>query len=96
MWRWLRSTAAARPKDEAPLTLDELRAQGLLEYIAFPEALKGKYQGYTQADLTKLREAGYDAPMATVEEGVAQLHGVAARECIRRWRTSSATRRWCG
>jgi ADP-L-glycero-D-manno-heptose 6-epimerase len=60
-----------RAKSEAPLTLAELRAQGLLEYIAFPEALKGKYQAFTQADLTRLREAGYDAPMASVEEGVA-------------------------
>jgi ADP-L-glycero-D-manno-heptose 6-epimerase len=59
-----------KAKSEAPLTLDELRAQGLLEYIAFPEALKGKYQAYTQADLTRLRAAGYTAPMATVEEGV--------------------------
>jgi len=61
-----------KAKDEAPLSLEELLAQGLLEYIAFPEALKGKYQAFTQADLTKLREAGYDAPMATVEEGVAR------------------------
>jgi ADP-L-glycero-D-manno-heptose 6-epimerase len=61
-----------KAKNEAPLNLEELRAQGLLEYIAFPEALKGKYQAFTQADLTKLREAGYDAPMATVEEGVAR------------------------
>ena len=61
-----------KAKSEAPLTLDELRAQGLLEYIAFPEALKGKYQAFTQADLTKLRAAGYAAPMATVEEGVAR------------------------
>jgi ADP-L-glycero-D-manno-heptose 6-epimerase len=61
-----------KAKSEAPLTLDELRAQGLLEYIAFPEALKGKYQAYTQADLTRLRAAGYTAPMATVEEGVAR------------------------
>ncbi len=59
-----------KARDEAPLNLEELRAQGLLEYIAFPEALKGKYQAFTQADLTRLREAGYDAPMATVEEGV--------------------------
>ena len=57
---------------EAALSLAELRAQGLLEYIAFPEALKGKYQAFTQGDLTRLREAGYDAPMATVEEGVSQ------------------------
>ncbi|PKO94373.1 MAG: ADP-glyceromanno-heptose 6-epimerase [Betaproteobacteria bacterium HGW-Betaproteobacteria-10] len=59
-------------KNEAPLTLEELRAQSLLEYIAFPEALKGKYQAFTQGDLTRLRAAGYDAPMATVEEGVSQ------------------------
>lgn len=58
--------------EAAPLTLEQLRAQGLLEYVAFPEALKGKYQAFTQADLTKLRAAGYMAPMATVEEGVAQ------------------------
>ena len=49
-----------------------MRAQGLLEYIAFPEALKGKYQAFTQADLTKLRAAGFTEPMATVEEGVAR------------------------
>ena len=59
-------------RGESPLTLAELRSQGLLEYIAFPEALKGKYQAFTQGDLTRLREAGYEAPMATVEEGVAQ------------------------
>jgi ADP-L-glycero-D-manno-heptose 6-epimerase len=56
----------------SPMTLNELRGQGLLEYVSFPEALKGKYQAYTQADLTRLRAAGYEAPMATVEEGVSQ------------------------
>ena len=61
-----------RAKSEAPLMLAELLAQGLLEYITFPEALKGKYQAFTQADLTRLRAAGYAAPMATVEEGVSQ------------------------
>ncbi|HRE16458.1 MAG TPA: ADP-glyceromanno-heptose 6-epimerase [Rhodocyclaceae bacterium] len=57
---------------EAPLSLDELVGRGLLEYIAFPEALKGKYQAFTQGDLTRLRTAGYTVPMASVEEGVAQ------------------------
>ncbi|MCL2635211.1 MAG: ADP-glyceromanno-heptose 6-epimerase [Betaproteobacteria bacterium] len=61
-----------RARGEAALTLAELRAQGLLEYIAFPEALKGKYQAFTQADLNRLRAAGYAVPMATVEEGVGQ------------------------
>lgn len=64
--------AKSGANDSAPLSLAELRTQGLLEYVAFPEALKGKYQAFTQADLTKLREAGYEAPMASVEEGVAQ------------------------
>ncbi len=57
---------------EAALPLDELVAQGLIEYIPFPEALKGKYQSYTQADLNNLRGVGYDAPFASVEEGVAR------------------------
>jgi ADP-L-glycero-D-manno-heptose 6-epimerase len=53
-------------------SLEELLQQGLIEYIPFPEALKGKYQSFTQADLSKLRKAGYEAPFASVEEGVAQ------------------------
>ncbi|MEI7614283.1 MAG: ADP-glyceromanno-heptose 6-epimerase [Betaproteobacteria bacterium] len=58
--------------DEPKQSLEELLAQGFIEYIPFPEALKGKYQNFTQADLTQLRQAGYDAPFASVEEGVAQ------------------------
>jgi ADP-L-glycero-D-manno-heptose 6-epimerase len=57
-------------KETFPLA--ELLSQGLIEYIPFPEALKGKYQSFTQADLTKLRKAGYTDEFATVEEGVAQ------------------------
>jgi ADP-L-glycero-D-manno-heptose 6-epimerase len=53
-----------------PLSLAEMVAQGVLEYIAFPEALKGKYQSYTRSDMTRLREAGYADDFATVEQGV--------------------------
>ncbi|MFZ4535780.1 ADP-glyceromanno-heptose 6-epimerase [Propionivibrio sp.] len=59
---------AGEPKQ----SLDDLLKQGFIEYIPFPEALRGKYQSFTQADLSKLRQAGYDAPFASVEEGVAQ------------------------
>lgn len=52
-------------------SLNELVAKGLIEYIAFPEALKGKYQSFTEADLTRLRAAGYLRDFKTVEEGVA-------------------------
>jgi ADP-L-glycero-D-manno-heptose 6-epimerase len=57
---------------EAKQSLDELLKQGFIEYIPFPEALRGKYQSFTQADLAKLRQAGYDAAFSSVEEGVAQ------------------------
>jgi len=57
-------------RGETKQSLDELLKQGLIEYVPFPDALRGKYQSFTQADLTKLRKAGYDAPFATVEEGV--------------------------
>lgn len=36
----------------------------------FPDKLKGRYQAFTQADLTNLRAAGYDKPFKTVAEGV--------------------------
>ncbi len=53
------------------LSLEAMVQQGLVEYVAFPEALKGKYQSFTQADLSKLRSAGYGDEFATVVEGVA-------------------------
>ena len=56
---------------QAPLRLPEAVAQGCIEYVPFPEALRGKYQAYTQADLAQLRAAGFTRPMASVEQGVA-------------------------
>lgn len=45
--------------------------KGSIEYIPFPDKLKGRYQAFTQADLTNLRAAGYDKSFKTVAEGVA-------------------------
>ncbi|HET7546304.1 MAG TPA: ADP-glyceromanno-heptose 6-epimerase [Usitatibacter sp.] len=69
--------AARAAAGEKPLTLDEMRASGTLEYIPFPAQLAGKYQSYTQAEVGALREAGYTAPFLTVQEGVQRY--VAAR-----------------
>ena len=55
---------------EPALALPELVAAGAITYIPFPPALAGKYQSFTEADLTRLRAAGYRAPMLSVEEGV--------------------------
>lgn len=46
--------------------------RGEIETIPFPEHLKGAYQAYTQADLTKLRAAGCDHEFKTVAQGVAE------------------------
>ena len=36
-----------------------------------PETLREKYQYRTEADMTKLREAGYEEPFTSLEDGVA-------------------------
>ena len=51
-------------------TPQDLVGKGLIEYIPFPPALVGKYQSFTEADLTRLRAAGYPGEFATVEQGV--------------------------
>jgi len=62
--------ACRKHKRESALSLADMQGQGIVEYIAFPPQLKGKYQSFTQADIGALRGAGYDAPFLTVEEGV--------------------------
>lgn len=56
---------------EAALSIDELVDQGTIDYIPFPEALRGKYQSFTEADLTTLRGTGCDHEFADVAKGVA-------------------------
>jgi len=54
----------------AALSLEELKAEGMIQYVKFHEGLKEKYQSFTEADLTKLRECGYDAAFLDAEQGV--------------------------
>jgi len=49
----------------------ELVGRGLITYIPFPEKLRGKYQSFTQADMSKLRAAGLPGDFMSVEQGVA-------------------------
>jgi len=57
-------------RGEAPLSLEQQVSRGLIEYVPFPEALIGKYQCHTQADLTSLRASGCDVQFADVATGV--------------------------
>jgi len=62
--------AARALKGEAALPLAALVQCGQIEYIAFPDALVGKYQSFTEADLTRLRATGCNHAFADVATGV--------------------------
>ncbi|MEO8536264.1 MAG: ADP-glyceromanno-heptose 6-epimerase [Betaproteobacteria bacterium] len=62
--------ACSRAAGAAPRSLATLVADGTISYTPMPAALAGRYQSFTQADLARLRRAGYAAPMLTVEDGV--------------------------
>ena len=62
--------AVRRAHGEQPASLEALKSSGAIQYVPFPTQLVGKYQSFTQADLTALRGAGYEAPFLGVEEGV--------------------------
>jgi len=59
-------------RGERTLTLEGQVNQKLIQYIAFPEALIGKYQCHTQADLSALRAVGCDVKFADVASGVSR------------------------
>jgi ADP-L-glycero-D-manno-heptose 6-epimerase len=61
---------ARAARGESELSLEQMAAQGLVEYIPFPPQLVGKYQSFTEADLSRLRGAGYARAFQSVEQGV--------------------------
>lgn len=68
-------TSHSRSFNDIARTLIRLRGSGEIEYIPFPKELEGKYQDFTEADLSNLREAGYADPMTGLEDGIAQCVG---------------------
>lgn len=46
--------------------------RGEIEYIPFPDHLDGHYQSFTEADINRLRQCGYEHAFSSVEEGVAK------------------------
>jgi len=41
-----------------------------IEYIEMPPSIRDQYQYHTQAEMGKIRKAGYDAPITSLEDGV--------------------------
>ncbi|HFQ4952828.1 TPA: ADP-glyceromanno-heptose 6-epimerase [Vibrio vulnificus] len=69
-------TGNAESFEEVAKAVIKHHGKGEIETIPFPEHLKGAYQEFTQADLTKLRAAGCDVEFQTVAEGVAEYMAI--------------------
>jgi len=65
-------TGQARSFNDMARAVIRAWGSGEIEYVPFPEHLKGRYQSYTQADLTALRAAGCDLEFSDVETGTAR------------------------
>lgn len=59
-------------KGQAPMSLAQAQGEKLIEYVEFPADLKGKYQSFTEADISALRKAGYRRDFLTVEQGASR------------------------
>ena len=62
--------AAAEPFKNIAEAVIDFHGKGEIEFIPFPEHLKGAYQSFTQADNSALRTAGYCDKFHSVAEGV--------------------------
>jgi ADP-L-glycero-D-manno-heptose 6-epimerase len=56
--------------DLVKATFDALNLETKIEFIDMPEDIRDKYQYFTEADMNKLRNAGYTDAFASLEEGV--------------------------
>lgn len=56
--------------DLAHAVCDAMGCKREVEFIDMPVSLQGQYQYFTQADMSRLREAGYDKAFTSLEDGV--------------------------
>lgn len=64
-------TGSARSfKDLAESTFAAAGKDPKINYIDMPDQLRSKYQYFTEADMSKLRAAGYDKSFTSLEEGI--------------------------
>ena len=63
-------TGVSRTFREVAETVIRHYGKGEVEFVAFPEQLKGAYQDFTEADLGALRSVGYDSDFMPIETGI--------------------------
>ncbi|MBF0371080.1 MAG: ADP-glyceromanno-heptose 6-epimerase [Magnetococcales bacterium] len=64
-------TGQSRSFNDIANSVIQLLGKGKITYKEMPEVLKDKYQSFTEADITRLKNVGYDQPFATLEAGIA-------------------------
>jgi ADP-L-glycero-D-manno-heptose 6-epimerase len=57
--------------DLANAVFSALEKKPNIKFIEMPAAIRDKYQYFTEANLARLRKAGYDAPVTSLEKAVA-------------------------
>jgi ADP-L-glycero-D-manno-heptose 6-epimerase len=57
-------------KDLALAVFSAMGKEPDIKFVPTPESIRDKYQYFTEANMTKLREAGYGKEMTSLEEGV--------------------------
>jgi len=65
-------TGKSRSFNDVARTLIAALGRGRIEYIPFPDTLRGKYQSFTEADVSALRQGGYHEPFLSLEDGIAR------------------------
>lgn len=65
-------TGRSQPFNDVANAVIAYHGRGEVEYIPFPDHLKGRYQSFTEADMSHIHEMGYTVPFKTVEEGVTE------------------------
>jgi ADP-L-glycero-D-manno-heptose 6-epimerase len=63
-------TGKAKSFNDVAMAVLKWHGSGEIEYIPFPDSLKGAYQSFTEADISALRAIGYNKSFISVEEGV--------------------------
>lgn len=63
-------TGKERSFYDIALIMKKLFPNTSIEFIPFPEKLSGKYQKFTKADITLLKNAGYKDKFTSLEEGI--------------------------
>ncbi|PCJ60193.1 MAG: ADP-glyceromanno-heptose 6-epimerase [Rhodospirillaceae bacterium] len=58
--------------DLAHAIFQALNMEPNIKFIDTPEAIRARYQYFTQAEMSRLRQAGCDLPFCSLEEGVAR------------------------